>query len=346
MKQMSKLILQNITSCPRLLLCAAFAILTGCATTREDEQEQEIVCHDAKAVVGEHKALSPATNAALTGERQCSGSTITLEGLSLAEARLDYVSNVLIVRFNETDSVKLMGFNPNDAFRSFSDVFEFSGERVCARDLIAKGFDLAGTKESEIIAGTNATDRISGYSGNDTLNGNDGDDVYYYEPGDGLDCISDRSGQDVIEFRGGLSANNITAGLSLRDGRAIVRLRLRDSKKRISRKDGIDVLLNAEGDSPIETVRFPDGTACLFSGILRSAPKLTTSGGKTSSETTCFFDPTLAQQAGLVNARARPITPPPMPTPIRVPADSTRRQMFIMGSDGKPRSVENKSVEQ
>lgn len=56
-----------------------------------------------------------------------------------------------------------MGFNPNDAFRSFSDTFVFGDGTICAYALIAKGFDLEGTKENEIIIGTNATDRISGH---------------------------------------------------------------------------------------------------------------------------------------------------------------------------------------
>lgn len=326
------------------LLCAAFTALAGSATSRDDKQGQEIACHNAKPIVGEHQALIPVTSPAPTSDSQCSGATLLLNGHSLTETRLDFVSNALFIRFNETDGVTLMGFNPNDAFRSFSDTFVFSDGTICANDLIAKGFDLEGTKENEIITGTNATDRISGHGGNDTLNGSDGDDVYYYEPGDGVDCISDPSGHDVIEFKGNLSANNIIAGISSRDGQPIIRLRLRNTNKRISKKDGIDVLLNADGGSPIETVRFPDGTACAFSDIVRSAPKLPAPSRKTSADTTCFHDPAVAHQAGLVNTRAQAITPSPMPTPILDPTDSAEGQMIIMGSDGKPRSVRNKSV--
>ena len=326
------------------LLCAAFTALAGCATSRDDKQGQEIACHNAKPMVGEHQALIPVTSPAPTSDSQCSGATLILNGRNLTDARLDFVSNALFILFNGIDKYTLTDFNPNDAFRSFSDTFVFSDGTVCANDLIAKGFDLEGTKENEIIIGTNATDRISGHGGNDTLNGSDGDDVYYYEPGDGVDCISDPAGHDVIEFKGNLFANNIIAGISTRDGQSVIRLRLRDSKKRVSKKDGIDVLLNADGGSPIETVRFPDGTACTFSDIVRSAPKLPTSGRKTSADTTCFHDPVVAHQAGLVNPRARAITLSPMPAPILNPTDSAEGQMIIMGSDGKPRWVRNKSV--
>lgn len=186
---------------------------------------------------------------------------------------------------------------------------------VCAPELIDKGFDLEGINESEIIIGTNATDRIWGYGGNDMLNGGNGDDVYYYAPGDGLDCISDRSGNDVIEFRGGLSAEDIVAGMSSREGQAVLRLRARDGKAPTSRKDGIDVLLDAEENSSIQALRFPDGTACAFADIVRAAPKLGAYGKKASSGAACFLDPASAQQAGLVNTRAQaiPIRPPPKP---------------------------------
>ena len=293
-----------------LLLCAA---LTGCATSRNDEWGLEIACHNTKVIAYEHQALLPVTSPAPAGEQQCSGGALILNS-SLTDVRLDFVSNALVIRFNETaDSLILTDFNPNDAFRSFPDTFVFSDGEVCANDVIAKGFDLDGTKENEIITGTNTTDRIFGRGGNDTLNGGEGDDIYYYEPGDGFDCINDRSGHDVIEFKGNLSANNIIAGISTRDGQAIVRLRLRDSKKRVSKKDGMDVLLNTDGDSPIETVRFPDGTACAFSDILRLAPKLPISNRKTSSDISCFHDPVLAQQSGWVNPRARAIPVPPVP---------------------------------
>ena len=325
------------------LLCAALA---GCATNRNDEWGLEIACHNTKVIAYEHPAFSPVTSPAPTSEQPCSGATLIFNGSNLTDARLDFVSNALFIRFSESDSdgVNLVGFNPNDAFRSFSDTFVFSDGTVCANDVIAKGFDLEGTKENEIITGTNATDRISGHGGNDTLNGGDGDDIYYYAPGDGFDCISDRSGRDAIELKGNLSATNIIAGISTRDGQAIVRLRLRDSKNRVSKKDGMDVLLNSDGGSPIETVRFPDATTCAFSDILRLAPKLPTSSRKTSADTTCFHDPTVAHQAGLVNPRARAIILPPRPIPILDPTDSAEGQMIIMGSDGKPRLVRNKSV--
>lgn len=328
----------------KLLLCAVFA-LTSCATSRDNKQGQEIACHNIKPLAGVYPVLIP-TNPVPISEQPCSGSTLMFNGYNLADAHLDFVSNALFIRFSETDGITLMGFKPNDAFRSFSDTLVFNDETVCANDLIAKGFDLEGTQENNIILGTNATDRISGHAGNDTLNGGDGDDVYYYAPRDGIDCISDPSGHDVIEFKGGLSATNITAGISSRNDQTVLRLRLRHNKKRISKKDGIDVLLNVDGSSPIETLRFPDGSACAFSDIVRSAPKLPTSSRKTPASTTCFHDPIGAQQAGLVNARARVITLQPMPTPILDPTDSAKGRMTIRGSDGKPKSVGNKSVGQ
>lgn len=46
-----------------------------------------------------------------------------------------------------------------------------------------------------------------------------------------------------------------------------------------------------------------------------------------------------------VNSRARAITMPPPPMPIRVPEESRAGKMIVMGSDGKPRLVESKMGE-
>lgn len=335
---------QNFGSPLRFLFCVAFTALPGCATNLEEERGQQIVCREAKADTGGYQARPHLTHSVPRGDQQCSGATIIVQGLALDTARLDYVSNALFIKYNETDQLTLIGFNPNDAFRSFSDVFVFTDQTICARDLIAKGFDLQGTAQSEIIIGTNATDRITGHAGDDTLQGNGGDDVYYYKPGDGIDCINDHSGNDVILFSGGLAVNNITATIFSREGQSIARLRVRDNKW-MSPKSGVDVLLNAEGESPIETVKFADGSACAFSGILLAAPKYVDGDSQKPADATCFFDPALAQQAGLVNARARAIILPPIRTPTKIsPGYEIRKQQILsVDPDVKPKSDDSEA---
>lgn len=320
---------------PRLRLRAIFvallALVSACAMDKTVKREEEVPLSKCRASIA--KRLIPAAASAQTdsvpaktntsgadnasGDNQpCSGSTIVIHH-GVNNARLDYVSNALIIEMKDTDDCLVMtGFNPNDAFRSFSDVFEFNGEAVCARDLIGKGFDLEGTKESEIILGTDAPDRITGHGGNDTLNGGDGNDVYYYNPGDGLDCISDSSGDDVIALGPGLSLGNISIAVAVEDKQVVAQLRQLDKKGKTSQNNGINILLNPDGTSPIELLRFDDSAVRAFSELIRSAPKHSALDRKMSSGTVCFFDPKSAQQAGLANKRAYAIAVRLPPKPL------------------------------
>lgn len=267
---------------------------------------------------------------------------LEIHGYPSTDSRLDYAGNDLIIRVHATATGMVItpGFKLNNVYQIIQDRFAFNDRMLCTSDLIAKGFDLEGIAKSEIILGTNVTDRITGHAGNDTLNGGDGDDTYYYGPGDGMDCISDSSGNDTIEFTNGLTAKNVIVLVSTRENRSVAQLRLFDGKGQIQ-DNGIDILLDAKGNSPIELIRFSDGQSLRFAEFMRSHTESGSAVWDTSSAATCFFDPTLALQAGLVNTRAQPISRPPMPTPIRVPADSATRQMIIMGPDGKPKSVGN-----
>lgn len=177
------------------------------------------------------------------------------------DSRLDYAGNDLIIRIHATATGKIIipGLKLDNIYQIVQDRFAFNDRTLCTSDLITKGFDLEGVAKSEIILGTNATDRITGHAGNDTLNAGDGDDSYYYRPGDGLDCISDSSGSDTIELTNGLQAKHVAVLVSARNNRSVAQLRLLDDNGRIQTDNGIDVLLDDIGNSPIEMIRFSDG---------------------------------------------------------------------------------------
>lgn len=120
------------------------------------------------------------------------------------------LGSLLISIGDSGDAIRIENFNPDDVLGSYAiDSFEFfDGRRLSYAELIAPGFDLAGTEEDEAISGTNLTDRIRGGGGNDrldgragadTLTGGPGDDVYVVdEPGDEIREAPDE-GNDTVE---------------------------------------------------------------------------------------------------------------------------------------------------
>ena len=112
------------------------------------------------------------------------------------------------------ESVRLEPFDPSDVFGSApTESFEFSdGIILTYEELMARGFDIEGTNESDAISGTNVDDRITTYAGddyleaiggNDILKGGTGDDTYVISAlqEDGFSItIDDASGFDNLIF--------------------------------------------------------------------------------------------------------------------------------------------------
>ena len=85
----------------------------------------------------------------------------------------------LMLDLGNGNELHIEGFNPDDVFNSSSiDTFTFSdGSVLSLEQLLARGFDLAGTTSDDVINGTNISDRIKGLDGNDILIGGAGDDI-------------------------------------------------------------------------------------------------------------------------------------------------------------------------
>ena len=95
----------------------------------------------------------------------------------------------LMLDLGNGNTVHIEGFNPDDVFNSSSiNTFRFNdGSMLSLEQLLARGFDLAGTASDDVITGTNTSDRIYGLDGNDTLKGGVGDDMYVLsDGGDGM----------------------------------------------------------------------------------------------------------------------------------------------------------------
>ena len=120
------------------------------------------------------------------------GSGITPDDLSLG------LGSLLIRVGANGDAIHLTTFNPNDVLGARTvELFRFAdGSSLSYDQLIARGFDLAGTAGNDTVNGTNVNDRIMGLAGDDTLVGGQGADTLV--GGLGNDTYSVDSIADVV----------------------------------------------------------------------------------------------------------------------------------------------------
>ncbi len=108
------------------------------------------------------------------------------------------------------------------------------------------------------LQGVAGNDTLNGGKGNDVLNGGGGDDTYLYNYGDGLDTLSDREGQDTVAFGAEFSFDNTVIRVDSATG--VAHLRFLDDCG-CETDEGMDITLNPDGSSPIETFAFTDGSS-------------------------------------------------------------------------------------
>ena len=129
-----------------------------------------------------------------------------------------------------------------------------------AWDITVTATDTSGVSADDTftltLQGVSGNDTLQGGKGNDVLNGGGGNDIYIYSLGDGLDTLTDREGQDTVSFGTGINFDNTV----IRTEGGITRLRFLDDCG-CETEEGMDIALNADGSSPIETFAFADGTA-------------------------------------------------------------------------------------
>ena len=116
----------------------------------------------------------------------------------------------LVVDAGYGDEVAFQQFNPDDPLSTpLLSVIDFGdGGSLTYAALLAKGFDLEGSNDDDLIRGTAVTDRIIALAGNDYLLAGAGDDVI--DGGGGDDVISGGDGNDILV--GGEGADILQGG--------------------------------------------------------------------------------------------------------------------------------------
>ena len=131
-------------------------------------------------------------------------------GVGINQADIKLRQGSLMLDLGGGNDVHIEGFNYNDVFNTVGiGSFQFAdGSSLTAAELLARGFDLDGTENIDVISGTNTTDRINGFAGDDQLGGKDGNDIINGEAGN--DVLDGGDGNDALD--GGLGNGFIAAG--------------------------------------------------------------------------------------------------------------------------------------
>ena len=186
-------------------------------------------------------------------------------GIAAADLTLGLGSLAIQVGQDARDTIHFDTFDANAVLaRKPFDRVEFEdGGSLTYEQLLARGFDLAGSAGNDLIAGTNVADRIIGGAGNDTLMGGAGDDRYRFALGDGQDKIIDTAGNDTVAFGPGLNAADMTVAQRSDAGGRWLDLGFAGGDK-VSIKDG--------DRGVIERFEFADGTVLSTETLLDQLP--------------------------------------------------------------------------
>jgi Ca2+-binding RTX toxin-like protein len=133
------------------------------------------------------------------------GNILKLSGVTAADLALGLGAQgelALQVGSAAGDMITFTGFDRNKALAAspFDHIAFDDTSTLSYADLLARGFDFAGTAGNDILTGTSVVDRIDGGAGDDlliggsgadTLTGGAGADVYQLRYGDGTDTVID-----------------------------------------------------------------------------------------------------------------------------------------------------------
>jgi trimeric autotransporter adhesin len=195
---------------------------------------------------------------AATGQPVATGRIVFGSGISPWDLTLG-VNNGLVIKVGAdgADSIRLANFDPLNALDPMQSIgsLQFDdGTSLTMAELLARGFDFAGSAGDETIAGTNLVDRFAASTGNDTLRGGAGADVYQFTSASGLDVLDDSasasSGDDTLHLSAGLTPAMVAF---LRSGNDLM---VRDS----TGANRMLVVSHYAG-AGIERVAFADGTS-------------------------------------------------------------------------------------
>jgi len=138
-----------------------------------------------------------------------------------------------------------------------------SDDRLSGRSGSDTLYGLAG---DDALFGRSGNDRLGGGPGDDLLAGGTGDDIYVYQAGDGLDTIADEAGSDTAAFGAGLTRDNVVARMS--GDYTTARVRVLDAYGNEQSDQGLDIALDAGGDSPVEWFTFATSAPATLDDLL------------------------------------------------------------------------------
>ena len=154
-------------------------------------------------------------------------SVVVLSG-EITRGAIKFRPGSLIIDAGAGDGLWIEGFDPDDPLSTpvLSAIHFADGDFMTFEDVLAHGFDIAGSSVDDEIYGTAVTDRILAGDGNDyieakagddTVDGGTGDDEIYagegndtVTAGDGVDFVDAAGGDDTIE--GGLGDDTLEGG--------------------------------------------------------------------------------------------------------------------------------------
>ncbi|QBC28078.1 hypothetical protein U737_14895 [Methylomonas sp. LW13] len=201
----------------------------------------------------------------------------------------DAETGSLILDYPDADNqIRLSGFNRNDPFGAHAiEHYQLGATAplLSYAELLARGFDIDGTMDNDVLLGTAITDRIFGYDGNDriesgpgndTANGGAGDDSYLFNIGDGVLTIVDSAEMGAgnqLEFGEGITQEDLINHLHFEapangePGWFIIRVGDNGDEVRLQGFDPNDV---ENSPRAVDSFRFADGSVVDFGQLVRS----------------------------------------------------------------------------
>jgi Ca2+-binding RTX toxin-like protein len=203
-------------------------------------------------------------------------------GISPGSVRLGLDNGALVLTFsaNTTDALRVIGFNSANALTApHIDRYEFADGTVLTHtQLVARGFDMAGTAGDDTLVGTSVDDRFVGGAGNDIMSGGAGSDSYTWGLGAGIDVINDGYGSsgatDTLRVGAGLVAADLKLG---RSGADLV-ISVRNDSEQVTVRDHYN-------GAALEQMVFTDGTTWNAADIAAHVTNELTDGADTYTGT-------------------------------------------------------------
>ena len=194
-------------------------------------------------------------------------------GISSSSVSLTTDSGRIFVKVGDGPDGVILG-GVGDVFGSKTiEQFQFAdGTTLTYADLIARGFNIVGTGNHDVLFGTDLTNRLRGGLGNDTLFGGLSEDTYFFNSGDGVDLIVDSStpdGKNRVVFGPGITPAMLTISvaddpdhgqanvLEIRPGTGADAIQL----KNLDRKDVF-------GPHAVDSFQFADGSRLSYQELL------------------------------------------------------------------------------